>query len=285
MSIADAGLSADEIASWQAFVGRSETRRQILDAESLRRFAAAVGADLDVERRAPPLAHWAFFLEPVDSGSLGEDGHPRRGHGLFPPVRLPHRMFASATMRFAEPLTLHREAELKLTVASVKHRRGKSGDLVLIEVDRLLQQEGRERVAERQTIIYRGAQIKIAEIKSIERPSTAGEELWTPGPVDLFRFSAATFNSHRIHYDLSYARSEEGYPGLVVQGPLTAAKLHAFAATRHPADRSIRTFACRAMAPLFAGFPVRLVAGADGTSVEAVRCDETIAMSARAEFA
>jgi 3-methylfumaryl-CoA hydratase len=289
MSSADAGMSAgegmsaDEISGWQAYVGRTETRRQVLDAESLRRFAAAVGADLDVERRAPPLAHWAFFLESADSDALGEDGHPRRGMGLMPPVRLPHRMFASSSMRFAQPLMLHHQAELKLTVASVKHRRGKSGDLVLIEVDRVLHQEGRECLAERQTIIYRGAQGRIAPISCGKDLATPEEELWTPGAVDLFRFSAATFNSHRIHYDLPYARDVEGYPDLVVQGPLTAAKLFGFAAGRRPPDLPIRAFECRALAPLFAGLPVRLAAAADHAGVEAVRCDETIAMSARLE--
>jgi 3-methylfumaryl-CoA hydratase len=286
MSGGDAGISADESARWQAYVGRTETRRQVLDAESLRRFAAAVGADLDVERRAPPLAHWAFFLESVDSSALGEDGHSRRGAGLMPPMRLPHRMFASTSVRFARPLMLRREAELRLTVASLKHRRGKSGDLVLIEVDRILHQEGHECVAERQTIIYRGAQAPIADVRGGVKGggvTKAGEELWTPGAVELFRFSAATFNSHRIHYDLPYARDVEGYPDLVVQGPLTAAKLFAFASARRPPELPARAFECRALAPLFAGLPVRLAAGADPATVEAVRCDETIAMSARLE--
>jgi 3-methylfumaryl-CoA hydratase len=161
-------------------------------------------------------------------------------------------------------------------------------------VDRILHQEGRECVAERQTIIYRGAQAPIPDVSGGVKGrvkgdiksggvTKAGEELWTPGAVDLFRFSAATFNSHRIHYDLPYARDVEGYPQLVVQGPLTAAKLFAFASARRPTEVPARAFECRALAPLFAGLPVRLAAGADPGSVEAVRCDETIAMSGRLE--
>ena len=101
---------------------------------------------------------------------------------------------------------------------------------------------------------------------------------WRPGPVELFRFSAATFNSHRIHYDLDYARDVEGYPGLVVHGPLTAARLFALAA----AERQPRRFAFRAQAPLFAGQPITLRQSGPGT-FEAVRCDNVVAMTATAD--
>ena len=112
-------IRPEEIEAWRAHVGRQETRRQRLDVESLRRFAAAQGADLDVERRPPPLAHWAYFLEAVGQGAIGSDGHPRRG-GLLPPVRLPRRMFAAAVMTFVEPLALDDPAELTLTVAQLR---------------------------------------------------------------------------------------------------------------------------------------------------------------------
>src|SRR5215472_12974100 len=98
-------IGAAEIAAWSAHVGRRDVRRQRLDLESLRRFAAAQGADMDVGRQPPPLAHWAYFLDTVGPGGIGPDGHPRRG-GLLPPVSLPRRMFAGAVMTFVEPLTL-----------------------------------------------------------------------------------------------------------------------------------------------------------------------------------
>ena len=275
-----APISPDELEGWRAFVGRTETRRQVLDLESARRFAAAVGADLDVERAPPPLLHWAYFVEVAGPDGLGPDGHPRRGEGLLPPVRLPRRMFASAAMTFAAPLDLGRDAELTLTVAKVSHRAGRTGDLVFVDVDRSLAQDGRVRLSERQTIVYRG----VGEPTSPVQPDAAladdGEALWTPGPVDLFRFSAVTFNSHRIHYDLPYATGEEGYPGLVVHGPFTAAKLFALAGATlggPPAG-----FSFRANAPLFAGQPVRLRQGQEPGLFEAVRCDGAIAMSAQA---
>ena len=136
MTQASAPISPEELEGWRAFVGRSEVRGQVLDIESARRFAAAMGSDLDVERSAPPLLHWAYFLEAVGPDGLGVDGHPRRGEGLLPPVRLPRRMFASAAMTFAEPLALGEDAELTLTVAKVSHRAGRTGDLVFVDVDR-----------------------------------------------------------------------------------------------------------------------------------------------------
>ena len=271
----------EEIEAWSAHVGRREVRRQRLDKENLRRFAAAQGADMDVEHRPPPLAHWAFFLDTVGPERIGPDGHPRRGD-LLPPVRLPRRMFAAAQMSFSEPLTLDAEAELSITVANVRHRTGKTGDLVYVEVERRLSQDGRERLSERQTIVYRGMGDPVAAIQPTDLPPRHGAEVWVPTPVDLFRFSAATFNSHRIHYDEPYVTREEGYPTLVVHGPFTAAKLFAFSEAR--VGRPVRRFEFRASAPLFASQPIYLGPGEDEGEVQAVRCDGAVAMNAKAEF-
>lgn len=280
MTQASPPISPEDLDGWRAFVGRTETRRQVLDVEAARRFAAAVGADLDVEGGLPPLAHWAYFLEAVGPAGLGADGHPRRGEGLLPPVRLPRRMFASAAMTFAEPLILGRDAELTLTVAKVSHRAGRTGDLVFVDVDRSLVQDGRVRLTERQTIVYRGIGEPTPPVEPSSEASGDGGAVWTPGPVDLFRFSAVTFNSHRIHYDLPYATGEEGYPALVVHGPFTAAKL--FARASATLGGPLTAFSFRAVAPLFAGQAVRLRAGGETGAFEAVRCDGAIAMSAQA---
>src|SRR5579859_6549761 len=273
-------IRPEEIEAWRTHVGRREIRRQRLDVESLRRFAAAQGADMDVQRRPPPLAHWAYFVETVGPGGIGPDGHPRRG-GLLPPVRLPRRMFAAAVMTFAEPLTLDAEGEMSITVADVRHRTGKTGDLVFVEVDRRLSQDGRERLTERQTIVYRSLGEPVPPIEPADPPPHHDAEVWSPTPVDLFRFSAVTFNSHRIHYDHPYVTEEEGYPGLVVHGPFTAAKLFAFAEGR--TRRPIRRFEFRAMAPLFVSQPIYLAPGEEEGDVQALRCDGAVAMSARAQ--
>lgn len=280
MSGRGAVIGPEQIDAWRSHVGRKDVRRQRLDVESLRRFAAAQGASLDVEAEPPPLAHWAWFLEVAAPHELGPDGHPRRG-GFLPPVTLPRRMFAAASMSFSTPLVLDEAAELTLTIADVRHRSGRTGDLVFVEVDRVITQQGAERLFERQTIVYRDEGEPTAPVEPTDLPPHRNAEVWTPGPVDLFRFSAVTFNAHRIHYDAPYAAREEGYPGLVVHGPFTAAKLFAFARAR--TGRPIRRFDFRASAPLFAGQPVYLAPGADPGEVQAIRCDGAVAMSARAE--
>ncbi len=268
-------LDAGQVATWQSWVGRSETRSEILCAESLRRFAAALGEPLDVERVAPSLAHWAFFLPVVAPEELGPDGHPRRG-GFLPPITLPRRMFAAADMLFHGPLQLGAPATRTSRIDAVTHKAGRSGDLLLVEIVHDIVQHGAPRVTERQTIVYRDAGAPTAPVVAVDVPAVPDDICWQPRSVDLFRFSAVTFNSHRIHYDLPYATHEEGYPGLVVHGPFTAARLFALAArTGTP-----RRFAFRALAPLFVDQPVRLRPGDAPGSFVALRCDGVAAMQA-----
>jgi len=274
-------ISAEQIADWRGAIGRTSVLQQTLDEASLRRFAVAVGADTDVEKRPPPLAHWAWFLDAVETSGLGADGHAQRGAGLLPPIALPRRMFAAATMRFQAPLVLEESADLTLTVADVTLRQGKTGDLVFVEVDRALSQRGEARVIERQTLVYRGQGDPLPPVLEGPTGGHGADEVWIPTTVELFRFSAATFNAHRIHYDQPYARAVEGYPDLVVHGPLTAARL-AGLAVRRAGGAPLKTFQFRAVAPLFVNQPVRLSAGDPSGGLAATRCDGAIAMSAEA---
>lgn len=267
-------IDADLVAEWQSWVGRSETRTEMLCAESLRRFAAALGEDLDVERMPPSLAHWAFFLPVVAPDELGHDGHPKRG-GFLPPVTLPRRMFAAADMVFHAPLRLGEPATRTSRIDAVTHKAGRSGDLLLVDLVHDIAQGGAPRVTERQTIVYRDAGAPTPPVVAADLPGEPGDIAWQPRGVDLFRFSAVTFNSHRIHYDLPYATGEEGYPALVVHGPFTAARLFAFALR---AGVTPRGFTFRALAPLFADQPVRLRRGDAPGTVVAIRCDGAIAM-------
>lgn len=270
-----AKVSEGNLAHWRSWIGRTEEREEVLDAESLRRFAAALGEDLDVERVQPSLAHWAFFLPVVGPDMIGPDGHPKRG-GFLPPVSLERRMFASAEMRFTGGLRLGEPARRMSMVRNLRHRSGASGELVLVDVEHAISQDGEERVFEKQTIVYRDAGGAMA---AVEDEGLAGEgEVWIPGPVDLFRFSAVTFNSHRIHYDFPYVTGEEGYPDLVVHGPFTAARLFGFAARR---EGRLAAFSFRAAAPLFVSQPVRLEAGESPGSYRAVRCDGVVAMDVK----
>jgi len=141
----------DELEAW---IGRRRTQAAVLDPELARRYAGAMGAPLDVEAHFPPLGHWAYFNDVVGPGELGPDGHPRRGIFL-PPVALPRRMFASATFRFEGPLALREAAELVSTIADIRRRSGRTGELVLLDVTRDLSQAGALKLSETQTIVYR----------------------------------------------------------------------------------------------------------------------------------
>ena len=268
-------VAPEDLQHWQQWIGQTETRTEVVDPESVRRFAAAIGENLDVERVQPSLAHWALFLPVAPADQLGDDGHPKRG-GFLPPVTLPRRMFAAADMSFPAPLLWGRAATRTSRIAGVTHKAGRSGDLVLVDVEHEIAQFGQMRVHERQTIVYRDAGAPVPPVVPTEQARAADAITWLPGTVDLFRFSAVTFNSHRIHYDAPYATGEEGYPGLVVHGPFTAARLFSLA-TR--AGGAIRQFSFQALAPLFVDQPVALVCGEEDT-VAAIRCDGVTAMTA-----
>lgn len=264
-------LDPADVARWRSAIGRQQTRSERLEVESLRRYALAIGHSSDVERDPPPLAHWAYFLSTPDDDQIGEDGHPKRGDFL-PAVTLPRRMFAASAMTFEAPLQYGATAELVTTIVEVSHKTGRSGDLVFVEIDRVLSQDRNVRVRERQSYVYRAHEGPVPMPK-VSRDRIEGE-LWHPTEVSLFRFSAATFNGHRIHYDLPYARDIEGYPALVIHGPFAASKLAGLASR----DRPLRQFSFRAQAPLFLGQSVRLQARE--SDLRAVRADGTVAMTA-----
>lgn len=272
------GIEPAAVAEWRAAIGRQETRSERLEAESLRRYALAVGSDPDVERVPPPLAHWAFFLPQAPDAEIGPDGHPRRG-GLLPAITLPRRMFAATHIQFDLPLRLGEPAVHTSTVVDVTHKAGRTGDLVFVEVERVLAQEGAPRATERQTYVYRDAGPPMPMPMPEVTPGAEMGDVWRPDEVNLFRFSAATFNSHRIHYDAPYARDVEGYPALVVHGPFAAARLAAYAGRRGP----LASFAFRAQSPIFVGQPVRFEG--DEAEVRAIRCDGAVAMSAKVTYA
>ncbi|HWJ35319.1 MAG TPA: hypothetical protein VNR70_08630 [Steroidobacteraceae bacterium] len=271
------GIDEAEMQAWRDSVGRIATRRQRLDIESLRRFALAIDADAEVERVQPVLAHWAWFLDAVPDAELGEDGHPRRG-AFLPAISLPRRMFVATRIRMLAPLELDRDAEMTLRIADVQHKRGRSGGLVFVEVERVIAQNGGTRVEERQSLVYRPMDVVRLALPAPANDAGDGE-VWRPGAANLFRFSAATFNGHRVHYDHPYATEVEGYPAVVVHGTFAAAKLAQFAARRGP----LSSFAFRAQAPLFLGQPIRICAVGED-EVRMVRADGAVSTIARVTY-
>jgi 3-methylfumaryl-CoA hydratase len=272
-----ATVTPEMLAHWQQWIGKTETRTETLCPETLRRFAAATDAALEVESVLPALAHWAYFLPLATSGDIGPDGHPKRG-GFVPPITLPRRMFAAADITIAAPLQLELPAHMHAEITDLKHRSGGSGELILMDVVRTISQRGAICVQEKQTIVFRQAGAKTPPVVPVARAPQPDEELWVPGHVDLFRFSSVTFNSHRIHYDTPYATNEEGYPDLVVHGPFTAVKLFSYAQKQLGAP--LKHFSFRAVAPLFVGQSILLCRGAREGEFKAMRCDGVDAMTA-----
>ncbi len=253
--------------------------------------ASAVAAMLDATELAvaagdplPPLWQWFYFLATVPQSELSDDGHPQRG-GFMPPVPLPRRMFAGARMEFHAPLTLGIQAVRTATISDVVEKTGRSGRLAFVTVAYETHQDGALCISEEQDIVYKepGAPVSAPEPVPLAAPEAG---TWTreivPDSRLLFRFSALTFNAHRIHYDRRYAREEEGYPGLVVHGPLTAVLLADL--VRRNAAPPIRRFSFRGKAPLFDLAPFRLLGRADGetVSLEAIGPDGRPTLSAEA---
>ncbi|BCH29797.1 acyl-CoA dehydrogenase [Mesorhizobium sp. L-8-10] len=277
-------IEPNDVAAWRDAIGRVRTETQYLDAATLQRFLLVLGESSGRELEAvPEMAHWAYFLPMTSNSEIGPDGHAQRGN-FMPPITLRRRMFAGGTTRFIRSLLVSREATCSTRIADVTHKAGRSGDLVFVELERTLTQAGETCVIETQTIVFSNPVATVSRVEPTD-PAALEYPVWTPGPVDLFRFSAVTFNAHRIHYDEPYACREEGYPGLVVHGPLTASMLCRLAA-RALGDGRMTSFSFRAAAPLFAGQPVRLRTVVEGGTVEATarRQDGVIAVTGSATF-
>ncbi len=277
-------IDEQELASYRAHVGRRMEETDSVPPEVVSRFAAALDhAWPERGGELPPMWHYGLFLNRTPTALLGPDGHPPRGE-FMPPVKLPRRMFAGAKIGFRAPLVAGRDATKVSEIASVDYRQGRTGGLLFVRVKVSIRQRDTLCIEEEQTIVYRDDGPPVPPVTPRPAPAELTGRLvenWSPASVELFRFSAVTFNAHRIHYDLPYATEVEGYPGLVVNGPLTALRLCALAAR---VLGPLKGFHFRGEAPLFAGQPVRLIADRAGAEcrVVAERCDGAAAMTATA---
>jgi len=236
-----------------AWVGRSERTTDDLSPTLARRIALTLDEPAPGRGQPlPPLWHWAFFIEPAPMDALGADGHPARG-GFLPPAENRNRMWAGGRVEFLQPLRVGVDAERLSTVAAVKEKTGRTGSLLFVTVRHEYRQEGELAISEEQDIVYREpSPPKLAG----SEPAPAGQwsEAVSPSSVLLFRYSAVTFNGHRIHYDHPYVCDTEGYPGLVVHGPMIATlMLRAF---RRANPQAVPAhFAYRGLRPLVAPTP------------------------------
>jgi 3-methylfumaryl-CoA hydratase len=275
--------------SYADWIGCREEAEELIGLAPVQAAAATLDdttTEFAVGAPVPPLWHWFFFLSRIPQSRLGPDGHPQRA-GFMPPVELPRRMFAGARMCFLRPLQIGMPANRQSLIRDISEKEGRTGRLVFVTVTHAIRQDGATCIEEEQDIVYREAGAPVAAPVPCElAPTQAGS--WTrtvvPDPTLLFRFAALTFNAHRIHYDRTYATTVEGYPGLVVQGPLTAVLLMEL--VRCHARRSVTGFTFRARAPLFDLAPFRLVGTpvGDRVELEAQGPDGSITLAATADL-
>ncbi len=241
--------------NYQAWVGRTETAEDVIDRLRLAGFAATLDRPLDAlasDGRLPPLWHWMFFQHWVPQSELGPDGHPKRG-GFLPPVHhLPRRMWAGGRVTFLGPLFAGETIARQSTIMAIREKAGSTGALVFVTVRHVVSGPRGIAIEEEQDIVYRGLQG--AAVKAAEPPPRLPEDAFTetvvPDPVMLFRYSALTGNGHRIHYDRRYVTEVEGYPGLIVHGPLQATLMAGLLLRARPGKRLAR-IAYRGVRPLF----------------------------------
>ncbi len=247
----ETGIDLDHLRTW---VGRTETRNDLVTAVPV----AALCATLDrndpepVNGTAiPPLWHWLYFLPISPLSEAGPDGHPKRG-GFLPPVPLPRRMFAGGRFEYHHALKVGDRISRMSRITDVSGKEGRSGTLVFVTVRHEITGPAGVAMTEEHDIVYRENPRADAPVPK-PTPAPAGETFLreiAPDPVLLFRYSALTFNSHRIHYDRSYVTEVEGYPGLIVHGPLIATFL-ADLLRRNLPQAAVRRFEFRAVRPLF----------------------------------
>ena len=270
-------IDAAALAHLQTWQGKSETTPDSITAAPLRALSATLDRD-DAPPApgtvVPPLWHWLYFLPHARQSEIGPDGHPLRG-GFLPPVPLPRRMWAGGRLRWeaANPLQLGQSVERVSTIQSVKHKAGRSGELLFVQVEHQFRNASGLALTEEHDIVYRPLAQPGEAAPAPQTPSQAGQATWSrtivPDDVLLFRYSALTFNGHRIHYDRQYVTQVEGYPGLIVHGPLIATLLVDLLRRNLPGAQ-LASFAFKAVRPTFDlhAFSVHGKPSADGKTIE-----------------
>jgi 3-methylfumaryl-CoA hydratase len=251
----------DGAGQYRDWIGRKQTARDLVTASPVARLAATLDrADPPPETgdALPPGWHWLFFLEAVPLSGAGPDGHAARG-AFLPPVPLARRMYAGGRFQFLAPIRIGDSVERTSEVADVAMKEGRTGTLAFCTVRSTITSGARICVVEEQNLVYREAPKPGDPPAPAEAPPTDFQfgRTITPNPVLLFRFSALTFNGHRIHYDHPYATKVEGYPGLIVHGPLLVILLLDLVRRERPAA-NLAEFSFRAFRPVFDTSPFKI---------------------------
>jgi len=259
------------------WIGRSETIEDRATLRPVHLYAALRDREETPKEGDPigPMGHWFFFKPVAPASKIGPDGHPQRGD-FMPPVPLPRRMFGGARTTYHQDLRIGEKMAKTAIITNVVIKEGRTGTLVICTVKNDFSGENGLAIEEEQDIVYRDnppTDSKDSRGNSGRTNPAPTDHEWireiTPDPVMLFRYSACTINGHRIHYDRKYVTEVEGYPGLIVHGPLTAGLLLDLAVDNNP-GRMLTGFSFQARAPLFDTAPFKVAGkpGADGNAVE-----------------
>jgi 3-methylfumaryl-CoA hydratase len=282
-----------DLDQYKAWIGRSQTNNDIASPFPPRALIATLDSG-DTEPKdgdaLPPLWHWLYFLETAPASQIGPDGHAKRGPFL-PPVPLPRRMWAGSRLKFPGAINVGDKIHRRSEILAVEPKSGKTGAMVFVTVQHRISANGVLATIEEHDIVYRQA------AHPGDRPPPAkaapSDGKWrkevVPDPVLLFRFSALTFNGHRIHYDLPYVMQEEGYPGLIVHGPLMGLMMLELARRAQP-RRPVAAYEFRALNPVFHTTPFTVCAkpqddNATGAVTWVARNDGALAQLGKVTFA
>lgn len=237
----------------QQWIGRNETVDDIIGLTPARALAATFNRQTEIlaQSQLPALWHWLYFLETAAQQDLAPDGHRQRG-GFLPPITLPRRMWAGSQLQFHLPVNIGDPLTRSSTIHSIKEKTGRSGSLVFVKVQHEISRSGQLCITESQDIVYREAAKPGASLPAGE-PADSVSDFQLQFQADsrlLFRYSALTFNAHRIHYDTPYVTEVEGYPGLIVHGPLLATMMLELLWQNLP-EAQLSTFEFKALRPVF----------------------------------
>jgi 3-methylfumaryl-CoA hydratase len=262
-------LDIDHLRQW---IGRSTEASDIVTAQLVKALRATLFQEIGEPKAgdaAPFTTHWCLAQPVFPMSQLSQDGHPTRG-GFLPPVPLPRRMWAGGELEFFDALRVGDDAKRTSRISDVTMKTGSTGVLCFVSVEHTITTPRGTAIRERQDIVYRdmsGAAPAASSKPAPPPPTAKHRESHMADPVLLFRYSALTFNGHRIHYDRDYVTKVEGYPGLVFHGPLQAALIVEFAAKLHGGTPP-KKFGYRGVQPLFEGSEFSVNANENGASVE-----------------
>jgi 3-methylfumaryl-CoA hydratase len=280
-----------DIAHLRKWIGRTETVEDTASAGQITGLAALLDHAIPpwTVGEVPPLGHWLYFLPRAPQSDIGEDGHQKRGNFL-PPITLPRRMWAGSRVTFRTAIELGAPMTRRSSITDISAKTGTSGKMMFVTVRHEIATARGTVLTEEQDIVFRGAPGPAEAARAVTTSDARGlgerTRRVTPDPTQLFRFSALTFNAHRIHYDRKYAMSVEGYPGLVVQGPFTAMLLMDHFLRAHPGTR-VERFDYRAQRPLYdtAPFDLCLATKSGGAEMWALDAAGQVAMTAQVTVA